>query len=227
MAALEGKKPSDIKGKSKYSIIHPRLFKIIFVTSDVITFLIQAAGGGLQTSNGNQQRKLGDKIFLAGVSAQGASYLLFAFVTLVAHVRLIRQDPKRFSPLNISFTGNPTVLLLDLVYVSSVGIIIRSVYRIVENAMGYGGYLYTHEVFTLTLDALPLIIATGVWAIFWPGTLLQRIRAEANEGDGPEFGDKNIGRQENTAHASPDESRGHSLVGHGTEGRPSDVGSNA
>lgn len=220
MAALEGKKPTEIKGKSRYSLLHPRLFKVIFVTSDIITFLIQAAGGGLQTSDG-PQRKVGDKIFLAGVAAQGASYLLFATVTLVAHFRLIRQDPQRFSPLNISLSGNPTVLLFDLLYVSSIGIIVRSIYRIVENAMGYDGYLYTHEVFTFTLDALPLIIATGVWAIFWPGTLLRRIRAEAN-------GDRGFDEKTPSANAgAAEESHPHSLVGHRSEARLSDVGTSA
>jgi hypothetical protein len=38
-----------LKAKSRYSFIPPRLVARFFVISDICTFLIQAAGGGLQT----------------------------------------------------------------------------------------------------------------------------------------------------------------------------------
>lgn len=55
--------------KSRYSLIPPRIVGRLFVWSDVITFIIQAAGGGLQAV-GNSTADVGDKIFLAGVSLQ-------------------------------------------------------------------------------------------------------------------------------------------------------------
>lgn len=128
-AALEGRKPTEVKRSSAYSFIPPRWVKIIFVTSDICTFCIQAAGGGMQTSDDVKTADTGNKIFLAGVSAQGASYLLFTALTLVAHLRLLRQHGKRFSPLNLR---EPGVVLLDLLYISSIGILVRSVYRIIE-----------------------------------------------------------------------------------------------
>jgi hypothetical protein len=174
-AALEGHKPTEVARRSPYSFIPPRWVKLIFVTSDICTFCVQATGGGMQTSQDYNTSKLGNKIFLAGVSAQGASYLLFTALVLVAHFRLIRQfGLRRFSPFNV--LHEPTVILIDLLYISSVGIIVRSVYRVVEMAQGYGGYLYSHEIFTFLLDALPLVIAIGVWALYWPGLLITSIR---------------------------------------------------
>jgi hypothetical protein len=38
-----------LKAKSRYSFIPPRLVARFFVISDICTFLVQAAGGGLQT----------------------------------------------------------------------------------------------------------------------------------------------------------------------------------
>lgn len=179
-AALEGQKPTEVKKRSQYLFIPPRWVKIIFVTSDICTFCVQAAGGGMQTSDDYQTANTGNNVFLAGVSAQGASYLLFTALILVAHYRLIfkRQDGNRFKLFNVQ---EPTVIMLNLLYISSIGILVRSVYRIVEMAQGYGGYLYTHEVFTFTLDALPLVIAIGVWALYWPGLLISKVRMEASE----------------------------------------------
>lgn len=178
IAAIEGEKPTKVQRKSIYLFIPPKWVKIIFVTSDVCTFCVQAAGGGMQTSDDYQTAKTGNNVFLAGVSAQGASYLLFTVLILVAHYRLLfkRQDGKRFNIFNLR---EPVVIMLDLLYISSIGILVRSVYRIIEMAQGYGGYLYTHEVFTFTLDALPLVIAIGVWALYWPGSLVSKVRKEA------------------------------------------------
>lgn len=56
--------------RSRFSLLPPRLFGRLFVWSDVITFLIQATGGGLQATGG-ANASLGDKIFLVGVVLQG------------------------------------------------------------------------------------------------------------------------------------------------------------
>lgn len=60
--------------KSKYSPIPPRIFGPLFVWSDVITFLIQAGGGGMQAAGGDLS-KTGSKIFLVGVILQASKCL--------------------------------------------------------------------------------------------------------------------------------------------------------
>jgi hypothetical protein len=191
-AALQGTKPSLVKKqqeektlqtRSKITFLPPRLIKIIFVTSDVVTFCIQAAGGGLQTSQMFETIKVGNHIFLAGTIIQTFSYIVFAALTIVAHARLYYSgnnnvsNKHQYSVFNIA--GNPVVQLVDLLYLSSIGLLIRSCYRIAEFAQGYGGDLYSHEIYTFLLDGLPLVIAIGVWAIFWPGLMMRKIRADA------------------------------------------------
>jgi hypothetical protein len=56
--------------------------------------------------------------------------------------------------------------------VACVGIFVRSIFRTVENAQGFHGYLSVHEVYFWTLDALPLVIAIAVFIPYWPGKLL-------------------------------------------------------
>ncbi|CAE6480861.1 unnamed protein product [Rhizoctonia solani] len=52
--------------------------------------------------------------------------------------------------------------------ISCIGILVRSVFRTIENSQGYHGYLATHEVYFYVLDTLPLFIATVVFVITWP-----------------------------------------------------------
>ena len=51
-----------LRAKSRYSLIPPRLVGRLFVWSDVITFLIQASGGGLEVQR--SLAKVGSNIFL-------------------------------------------------------------------------------------------------------------------------------------------------------------------
>ena len=155
------------------------MYTAVFVISDVVTFLIQAAGGGMQTAKGPIVIT-GNHVFLAGVVLQMASYVFFSFLMLVAHYRLARDDPARFSPLRATnkniWRNSPGLVLLYALYVSSIAIIVRLVYRIAEMAQGYGGYLYSNEIFTFLLDALPLLISIGVWVVVWPGKLIERVQ---------------------------------------------------
>jgi hypothetical protein len=45
---------------------------------------------------------------------------------------------------------------------------LRCIYRLIEHATGYSGYLFTHEWNFYVLEALPMIIATGVFVWWYP-----------------------------------------------------------
>ncbi|KAI9045667.1 lovastatin nonaketide synthase [Aspergillus affinis] len=47
--------------------------------------------------------------------------------------------------------------------------IMRNVYRVIELTEGWRGYLITHEKYFLALDALPMVLAMGIYVVFNPG----------------------------------------------------------
>ncbi|KAK3828051.1 MAG: RTA1 like protein-domain-containing protein [Benniella sp.] len=174
--------------KSRFSFIPPRIVGRTFVWSDVITFLVQMAAGGMQAAGskgGPSLSKLGYNLFLAGVTIQGISYCLFTVLLTVALKRLI--DDRRTNPV---LRGNTwmgldrnTTLIVAGLYISSLFIIIRSIYRIVEFAEGYDGYLIGQEVYLFVLDAAPLAIAIGVFAFIWPPVLLDTIASQTRQAE--------------------------------------------
>jgi hypothetical protein len=168
-------RPKRLSQKSPLSILPPRLYTTIFVLSDVLTFLIQAAGGAMQTSSDYSSIQTGGHIFLAGVILQTVSYLFFFFVIVQAHWKLYKCDPERYSILAGLKRREPTITVLLSLYVTGVLIIIRSFFRVVENGQGYNGTLYTHEIYSFTLDALPLLLVLAVYVVVWPSRLLSRI----------------------------------------------------
>ena len=74
---LLGRIVSHLTGDSHLKPVKPSKVTLFFVLSDVATFLIQAAGGGLSISDNRKTSDAGQKIFLAGICLQLASFAFF------------------------------------------------------------------------------------------------------------------------------------------------------
>ncbi|TFK48512.1 RTA1-domain-containing protein [Heliocybe sulcata] len=156
----------------EFSIIRPERVARIFVISDVTTFLAQSAGNILSASTSASTNKRGNDLALAGLIGQGVSYAFFLCVAFTAHIRYIRA-----SPVGTRYQEEWWKVIW-LLYFSSVPIIIRSVYRIIEFTQGNPGYLIMHEVYFYCLDGLPLWFAVTCYAYRWPS----RYITERSEG---------------------------------------------
>ncbi|KLO17823.1 RTA1-domain-containing protein [Schizopora paradoxa] len=143
--------------------ISPRKVALIFVTSDVTTFLIQGGGGGLQASSKPDTAQLGTRVVLVGLILQLISYMFFIFLVAYLHRRIVSSSPPH--PIR----QEPAFFVVWLVYFSSVFIMIRGIYRTIEFSQGHGGFLITHEIYFYLFDALPLFLATAIYVFFWPG----------------------------------------------------------
>ncbi|KAJ7183411.1 RTA1 like protein-domain-containing protein [Mycena filopes] len=155
-------------------IRHSRIVKI-FVWSDVSTFLLQSSGGGLSASHPT----LGNTIALIGLITQALSFLLFTIVLLVFGFRVSKHFPEvwrgqHMRPFKI-LSRQPIDdwrIVFYIMCTTCIGILIRSVFRVVEFAGGYNGRVATHEGFFYSLDALPLWIAMSLYCVVWPARAL-------------------------------------------------------
>ncbi|KAE8211564.1 hypothetical protein CF327_g4706 [Tilletia walkeri] len=158
------------KRKQKITLLNPLLFGRIFILSDVATFLIQASGGGMQV-----QEKLADmgaKIFLAGIILQGLSYIIFLVLCVYTQSMVTPRDASKH-PLHGKIQK-----LFWVLYFASIWIIVRSVYRTIELAQGFRGYLITNEVYFFLLDSLPLLLCLLTWVVFWPSRIVPLQRSD-------------------------------------------------
>lgn len=149
-----------------------------FVWSDVITFCIQAAGGGLSSGGTESMSKLGSKVgsipmarkvdavalttgsnlraqvSIAGLAIQLASFVFFTVTLIVFGFRVYRRTiysnvsvPFRWA--EYGFWRTDTVHdwrpLYWILLATCVGILVRSVFRLIEFSEGYYGYLAIHE----------------------------------------------------------------------------------
>ncbi|WVW79820.1 hypothetical protein I302_101790 [Kwoniella bestiolae CBS 10118] len=65
-------------------------------------------------------------------------------------------------------------ILLTGVAFASAMIFVRGIYRSIELAQGWSGYLITHEVYFIYLDGLPMVLCLAAFAVAHPGWLLPR-----------------------------------------------------
>ncbi|BGP01328.1 hypothetical protein RTG_01198 [Rhodotorula toruloides ATCC 204091] len=166
--------------------IRPTLISKLFITSDVITFLLQASGGGMSAGNSDGMRKLGPKLALVGLILQLISFGIFTLLLLVWGLRVQKRLPRpiprfRFSAFSM-FSKQPVEDWRPLFWVmclTCVGIIVRSTFRIVEYSEGYYGYLATHEGYFYLLDALPLWLAMSLYCYFYPARFIDGAKSHS------------------------------------------------
>ncbi|KAI0092852.1 RTA1-domain-containing protein [Irpex rosettiformis] len=161
-------------GGDRHMLIRPQRITLVFVISDVTTFLIQAAGGGVSASAHEdlKKAKAGSNIFLAGLALQLASFLFFIVLYLRFITRMYKFEKEAWVRDTHLPWYNDWRTLAAAFTVSCAGVLVRSIYRTVELSEGFGGYLSRTEVFFYTLDFVPLIVALLVYIPFWPGRFL-------------------------------------------------------
>jgi len=143
----------------------------LFVGFDVLSFIIQTVGGAIIASADTiDKENKGKNFVLAGLGIQLACFRFF----VIASIRLtvVLRTTLRNESLS---TDTNWPLLLGVVNAASATILIRSVYRFIEYALGVHNYLSDHEVFFYCLDALLIFIVVVSYICIHPGQYLPYI----------------------------------------------------
>jgi hypothetical protein len=131
----------------------------IFVTGDIISFLMQGGGGGLESGRSLSDVTIGSNVIVGGLFVQIVFFGLFVLAALLFDLR-IRKHPKEKRE-EVPYTRMMTAL-----YIISVLVFIRSIVRVVEFLQGYGGYVMAHEVFLYVFDGM---LMWGAMCAAWWG----------------------------------------------------------
>ena len=137
----------------------------IFVLGDIVSFFMQAGGGGLQAS-GNHD--IGQKVIIGGLFVQIVMFSIFLVTALVFHYKASKQSSVLMFSSIICWKN-----YLHVLYITSILILVRSVFCLVEYLQGHDGYLASHEIFLYMLDALLMFLVMVIFAIWYIGDLKQ------------------------------------------------------
>lgn len=150
------------------SLIRPTRVTKIFVTGDVIGFLIQGGGGGMLASEGNET--LGRNILLVGLFFQLAFFGFFIVVSGVFNYRVNKEG------LGMQTAGGKYRwrTMMKVLYAASVLIIVRCIFRVIEFSGGENGRLRTEEVWMYVFDAVPMLVVQCVFHFVHGGMVLPK-----------------------------------------------------
>ncbi|KAH6885432.1 RTA1 like protein-domain-containing protein [Thelonectria olida] len=154
-----------IEGESR-ALIPKKWMTKIFVSGDVLSFLLQGSGGGLQSSGSLEALDTGANIIIVGLFVQLAFFGIFLVVAVAFHLKIRRQ------PTNRSLGGMPWQKHIRILYIASAMIMVRSVFRVVEYLQGFDGYLLHHEIYLYIFDALLMFLTMVLLNVVHPSGVI-------------------------------------------------------
>ncbi len=128
--------------------------------------MIQAVGGGSASAAFNKEPpgnpKPGTDTMVAGIAFQLFATLVFAlfFARVIWSARVQLR------------AGREIKLVAVAIGVSLLVMIIRGIYRTIELAQGWTGFLIRREGYFIALDGVTMVVATVVFNVYNPGSLL-------------------------------------------------------
>ncbi len=144
----------------------------------MLTYIL--GGGIVATAEDNKSMAtMGGNVIIAGLVLQLVWFCFFVIVAGVFHRRLELCPTNMSTRSTIHWRSYLTTL-----YVASLLIIVRSVFRVIEYAEGNDGYLLSEEAFLYVFDALLMFIVVS-W-LHWRhpgeiGLLLRDEKADVNQ----------------------------------------------
>ncbi|KAM3562974.1 hypothetical protein MY1884_001519 [Beauveria asiatica] len=145
-----------------------RLLTPIFVTFDILSFVVQGNGSAIaRTGNWRgPEEKIGRYTLIGGLLRQ-----LLAFGLFLAVFGSFNFLANRFA---VSDTPVGWRKVVRAVYISSIVIMIRCIYRVCEFAKGMQGYAFRTEWLLWVFETIPIIFAIGVFCVWHSSHYLPR-----------------------------------------------------
>ncbi|EFY92547.1 RTA1 domain protein, putative [Metarhizium acridum CQMa 102] len=160
----------------KSSLLSARMYTIVFCTCDVISLVVQAAGGALASfASGRPDGDTwpGTYIMVAGVGFQLFTMTVFALLAVNFVTRSIKLGIPR------SYYA-----ILGAMFISLLAIYIRSIYRTLELTGGWNGTLIRDQPLFIGLDAVLMVVAAAVFLVVDPfGVHVRKVPAAELEKD--------------------------------------------
>ncbi|KAH7368396.1 RTA1 protein [Plectosphaerella cucumerina] len=172
-----------VHGESRVRIPQKWMTKI-FVIGDLLSFVLQGGGGGYQAAGSLEALQVGAKVIIVGLFVQ---LIFFGFFIVIA----IKFD--------ISISKVPTAQAqthtlwkrhMWALYIGSLLVMVRSVFRAVEYLQGFDGYLLSHEAYLYIFDAALMLLVMALFNYVHPSevaTLLVSTEGEWSMGTLPKY----------------------------------------
>ncbi|RMZ71212.1 rta1 domain-containing [Pyrenophora seminiperda CCB06] len=185
-----------LAGGEEVSFIKPKFFTWGFVGADIATLVIQGLGSSIMGTMKLELAIAGEKIVIAGLALQVATFVVFLGAALDFQGRM-RGKP-RATAASAAVPGEPLPVWLKTLYILysvSALILFRCTFRLIEYSMGNAAYLIAHEWTLYCFDTVPMVLVLVLLAVLRPSQYVEQGRGKAEVDSDGEMGleEENIG----------------------------------
>lgn len=164
------------------SRLKPKLYTWIFISCDIFSILLQAAGGGIAASGSGDIINTGNSVMITGIAVQVATMFICLVLAADFAFSLFRSKALHTSPDELekahpySRSRKGFHYYLSCTAVAFLAIFIRSIYRLPEMAGGWGNPLMQNEKEFLILDGAMVALASILMTVAHPGIFFPAMR---------------------------------------------------
>jgi hypothetical protein len=153
----------------KVWILSPSTLALIFVTLDIISFVVQLIGGGMAGPGASpESQRKGLNLYMGGIGMQEGFIVLFLGLVVKFHQDQLQAE--RTGRLALNKIAGWRWMTWTL-YGCMLAITVRIIYRLIEFSAGLGSSnpLPKNEPLLYVLESAPMFLAIVIWNIFHPG----------------------------------------------------------
>ncbi|KAI6132910.1 RTA1-domain-containing protein [Pisolithus croceorrhizus] len=171
----------------RYSRLSPKMYTILFCSSDAISLTIQGVGGAVAAiaAGNGKNPTTGGTIMLAGIIMQMVAITLFVifsseFLLRYAYDQPLKppaDDMERHQAIAYKLGIDPRMKIsLYAMGFSTTCLFIRAIYRTVELTDGWNGRIISTQLYFNVLDGGMVALAISTLNVFHPGFLILPIQ---------------------------------------------------
>ncbi|KAJ5778801.1 sphingoid long-chain base transporter RSB1 [Penicillium odoratum] len=156
------------------SLLRPRTYTMVFVSCDLVSLILQAAGGAITSiADADQQdlAQIGVHIMIAGLASQVASLVFFMVLCLQYAWSVHKNSDSLNKAANMIELRNSFrwKAFLTGLFLATITIFIRSVFRVAELNGGFHSSLANNEILFMILEGAMIVIAILCLTVLHPG----------------------------------------------------------
>ncbi|KAH6642172.1 RTA1 like protein-domain-containing protein [Boeremia exigua] len=145
------------------SRISPKWCTRVFVAADISTLIVQGLGASLMGTMKLSFALAGEKVVIAGLALQVATFVIFTAAAVDFHVRM-----KSASKTADHTDNGAWRKMLHVLYTLSSLILFRCIFRLIEYSMGNAAYLIAHEWTLYVFDGVPMSAVLALLFVWRP-----------------------------------------------------------
>jgi hypothetical protein len=154
-----------------WSRLPPVWYTRIFITGDILSLVLQGAGGGIAATadDGSDLQDIGSNLMVAGVVLQVVVLFCFGALLVEYTLRTYRRRDQLSAAAMTLFHKTSFRCFIFAIIVGFLGIFIRCIYRIPELTGGWGSELMRNETDFIVLEGVMIVMSVLVLTVFHPG----------------------------------------------------------